>query len=362
MQSVVKHTRIAGICSAVPKDRVNFYDMPDVFPREELDRLVANTGISEIRVAPKKMIVSDMCRAAGEQLLDKLGRERSSIELLVFISQGPDVPLPATACLIQDHMGLPTDCAAFDINLGCSGYTYGLWIVSQLLASMNKGRALLMVGDKSTGGVRPGDRSTLSLFGDAGAVTAIERVEDENPVYYVGGTDGSGAVHLNLKAGGDRYPIPVIQGRLPKKTYKQLLLNTKVHLTGAEVFGFTIRVVPKLIEQVLEQSGVKKEEIDYFVFHQANKFILAHLAKKAKIPEGKAILNLQKWGNTSSASIPLAICDMLGDELKTKSLKLCLAGFGVGWSWAAAVLTLGPLKVAEVYEIPEDFECGSDPL
>jgi 3-oxoacyl-[acyl-carrier-protein] synthase-3 len=362
MKAIVKNTRIAGICTAVPKDKINFFDSPDMFPPDEIARLFANTGIGEIRVAPDKMIVSDMCTAAAEHLLKKLGWEKSSIELIVLITQGPDVPLPATACLIQNRMGLPTTCAAFDVNLGCSGYVYGLWMVSQLLASMQAGRALLMVGDKSTGGVKPGDRATVSLFGDAGAVTAIERCEDENPVYYVAGTDGKGAAHLNLTAGRDRYPIPIIETALPKDDYERWMNASKIHLVGAEVFGFTIRVVPGLIRDTLALAGVEMDQVDNFVFHQANKFILEHLGRKMKLPEGRSLLDLEKWGNTSSASIPLTICTKLGETLKTQSKKLCVAGFGVGWSWAAAVLDVGPIPFAEIYEIPDDFPCGSDPL
>lgn len=361
MQAIVRNTRIAGICTAVPRERINFFDSPDLFPREEVERLFANTGIAEIRIAPDKMIVSDMCAAAAERLMEKLGWERSSIDLLVLITQGPDVPLPATACLIQNRLGLPTSCAAFDVNLGCSGYVYGLWMVSQMLASMKKGRALLLVGDKSTGGVRPGDRSTLSLFGDAGAATAIELCDDENPAYYTAGTDGSGAVYLNLKAGRDRYPIPVTQTGSAPEEYERLMRETKIHLSGGEVFAFTLRVVPKLIKETLNLAGVDEEKIDHYVFHQANKFILTHLAKKMKLPEGRSLLDLEKWGNTSSASIPLTICSKLSESLQSQSKKICMAGFGVGWSWAACVLDLGPLY-AEVYDIPDDYPCGSDPL
>lgn len=361
MQAIVKNTRIAGICTAVPRNKMNFFDSPDIFPPDEIERLFANTGIAEIRIAPPKMIVSDMCCAAAERLMEKLNWERSSIDLIVLITQGPDVPLPATACLIQNRLGLPQTCAAFDVNLGCSGYVYGLWMVSQMLASMNKGRALLLVGDKSTGGVRPGDRSTISLFGDAGAVTAIENDAAENPAYYIAGTDGKGAVHLNLKAGRDRYPIPVTNTGSPPDEYERLMRETKIHLSGGEVFAFTLRVVPGLIRDILALAGKDKDNIDYYVFHQANKFILGHLAKKMKLPEGKSLLDLEKWGNTSSASIPLTICSLLADKLKTETKKVCMAGFGVGWSWAANVMDLGPLY-AEVYEIPDDYPCGSDPL
>jgi 3-oxoacyl-[acyl-carrier-protein] synthase-3 len=362
MHSVVTNTRIAGIVTAVPRHKVNFFESPDLFSREEAERLFPNTGIAEIRMAPPHMFVSDMCCAGAEHLLEKLGWERSSIELIIFITQGPDVPLPATACLIQNRLGLPHECAAFDINLGCSGYVYGLWIAAQLLSSMNKGRALLMVGDKSTGGVRPGDRATVSLFGDGAAVTAIERTEEKNPMYVVAGTDGRGGVHLNVKAGGDRWPIPIQPKALSRDDFNWWMRASKVDLNGGEVFAFTLRVVPKLINEVLALAGKQKEDIDYYAFHQANKFILEHLGKKMKLPEGRAPLNLEKWGNTSSASVPLVICDKLGDILKKERKTLCMAGFGVGWSWSAAVMDVGPIPVADIYEIPDNYPCGSYPL
>ena len=201
MRTIVKNTRIAGICTGVPSQKFNLFERLD-YPKEEMDRIYANTGISEIRVAPPGMIVSDMCTAAAERLLAKLGWDKSTIDVLVFITQGPDFALPATACLLQDRLGLSTKCAAFDVNLGCSGYTYGLWMVSQFLSGIKGGRGLLLVGDRPTGGVDPEDRSTLVLFGDAGAATALEYTEDENTTYYIAGSDGSGGAHLNLKYGG----------------------------------------------------------------------------------------------------------------------------------------------------------------
>jgi 3-oxoacyl-[acyl-carrier-protein] synthase-3 len=361
VQAVVKHTRIAGICTAVPKKKVNFFESSTLFSPQEMDRVYENTGIREIRSAPPGMVVSDMCTAAAERLMERLGWERSSIELIVLITQSPDVPLPATACLMQRRLKLPNECAAFDINLGCSGYVYGLWVVSQLLTSMNKGRALLMVGDKSTEGLHPDDTGTAALFGDAGAVTAIERCADENPVYYVGGSDGEGGAHLNLKAGQNRCQIPISLKPFTKEEYDQLMLNCKLHMNGPEVFGFTLRVVPKLIRETLALAGIEKEDVQYYVFHQANKFILEHLARKMKLPEGSAVLDLELWGNTSSASVPLAICDKLVGDIKDKPAKMCLAGFGVGWSWMACVLDIGPIPVAEIYEIPDDFYCDPFP-
>lgn len=356
MKSVVKHTRIAGICAAVPKNKLDLYDR---FPKKEMDRLMLNTGIREIRVAPKKMCVSDMCTAAAERVLKKLKWEKSSVGLLIFISQGADLPLPATACLIQNRMGLPLDCAAFDINLGCSGYVYGLWIVSQLLTTMNVDRALLLVGDKSANGASSKDRSTLSLFGDAGAATAIERSADENIVHYVGGTDGSGGAHLHVKCGGARYPIPLSRKGFSKERYDKLIRDTTIHLSGGEVFGFALRTIPTLINNVLAEAKLQKDQVDYYVFHQANKFILEHISKKLGLSREKVVIDLEKWGNTSSASIPLALCDMLGKKLKKEPKTFCLAGFGVGWSWMACTLKIGNLGVAEVYEIPEDFVCSS---
>ncbi|MEJ0062309.1 MAG: ketoacyl-ACP synthase III [Alphaproteobacteria bacterium] len=362
MQSVIKNTRIAGVCTAVPSRKVNFFETAGMFAREEIERIYATTGIAEIRAAPANMLPSDMCAAAAERLMDQLGWERSSIDLLVFVTQGPDVPLPATACLLQHRLGLSTGCAAYDVNLGCSGYVYGMWMASQLLAGSKNGRALLLVGDRSTGGLRPGDRGTVSLFGDAGSATAIERTTEDNPIYMVTGTDGRGAVHLNVKVGAVRRTIPILNKPMLDEDYEVMKQNSKVHLNGGEVFAFTLRVVPKLIDETLALAGIGKEDVDYYVFHQANKFILEHLARKMKLPEGRSPIDLEKWGNTSSASIPLTLCNKLGGILGGEKKKICLAGFGVGWSWAAAVLDMGPLAVAEVYEIPDDYPCESAPL
>jgi 3-oxoacyl-[acyl-carrier-protein] synthase-3 len=341
--------------AAVPRQRSNFADEVPAEDRAEIEKVAALIGVDERRVAPDGITTADMCLAAAETLLAKLGWERDSIDALVYVTQGPDYLLPATACILQQRLGLPMSCAAFDLSLGCSGYVYGVWVASQLLAGSTSGRALVLVGDISTRHVLPGDRSTGPLFGDAGSATALERDPAAGPMYIVSGTDGGGARHISIKAGRERNPLLHALKRDPAEN-ESLFADGHLHLNGPEVFSFTLRTVPKLLAETLEHAGMTIDDIDMCVMHQANHFILEHLRKKTKVPAEKFLVDMREFGNTSSASIPLAICHSMGDTLAAKAQRMMLVGFGVGWSWAALVTDIGPIPRPGVTELGEHVE------
>nr|WP_282189073.1 ketoacyl-ACP synthase III [Azospirillum sp. SYSU D00513] len=256
---------------------------------------------------------------------------------------------------MQRRLGLPTSCAAFDVPLGCSGYVYGLWMAGRLLGGSDARRALVLCGDNATRHLHPEDRATLPLFGDAGSATALEVDADAPPIPVVLGTDGAGAKHIFVKAGGKRdCLIPTGQPRSPEEE-ERLMLDSRLKLNGAEVFAFTLKAVPPLLRTTMEHAGVTMDELDHVVLHQANKFMLDHLRKRVQIPEDKFVVDMHHFGNTSSASIPLAICHQLSGPLAGRSSKLLMAGFGVGWSWGAMVADIGPIPAPAVEEIPGDF-------
>ncbi len=355
MQATVKGIRIAGMQAAVPTPRHSFVETPEHMTPEEAQKLFTSIGVHSRRVAPPRLLASDLCVAAAESLLNDLGWNRDSVEVLVLVTQGPDYLLPASACLIQKRLGLPTSCAAFDVNLGCSGFVYGSWIVSQLLSGSTGKRALLLCGDVSTRLLHPDDKATRPLFGDAGTATAFEKAPESSDMYVVLGTDGGGGRHISIKAGGLRHNLVPALLRTPEEN-ATLYKEAHTHLNGPEVFSFTLRAVPALMKEVLGYSGLGLDQLDTVVMHQANRFILEHLRKKTGIPAEKFVVDMHDFGNTSSASIPLAICNKLASQVAETRQRAAMVGFGVGWSWGALVAELGPIPRPRVIDVPDDVE------
>lgn len=359
VKAVVEGVRIAGMRAAVPAQRHSFLEDPAPFTLEEAEKLCASTGVRERRILPPHLCASDLCVAAAEGLLDQLGWDPASVDVLVFVSQDADYNLPATACVMQRRLGLSTSAACFDVNLGCSGFVYGTWIAARLLSGIlrepGRGRALVLCGDTSSRHLRPDDRSTLPLFGDAGTATALERVDEAGRMHVVVGTDGAGAAHIRIKAGGRRDTLVPPHAPHPPETAERLYRDARLHLNGAEVFGFTLKAVPPLVREALAFAETGIDGIEWCVLHQANKFMLDHLRKKTGFPEDRFLVDMAEFGNTSSASIPLAISHRLAPDLAENRRRMLLAGFGVGWSWGALVADIGPIPAPAVIEIPDDL-------
>jgi 3-oxoacyl-[acyl-carrier-protein] synthase-3 len=331
----IEGVALRGLRACVPKASRTLEDENIICEATERERLQRSIGVVSRHIAPPNVCTSDLCQHAAENLLADLGWKKDSIDVLILVTQSGDYVIPATACALQNRMGLAS-CLAFDINLGCSGYVYGLWTAASLLKSLQvKGRparALVLAGDVSTSKLMPGDRGTVPLFGDAGSATALEIEPNAGPWTGVFGTDGSGAKHILVEAGALRMPLLPPQTPLESSKQEALYKAARLHLNGIEVFNFTLQNVPPLIEELLNASGANRDAIDYFVMHQANQMMLKHLAKKSGIPESKSPIAMQRYGNTSSASIPLTIADQLAGNLD-RPLELVLLGFGVGWSW-----------------------------
>lgn len=354
----VSGVRWAGVVAAVPERVVTTADDELVFG-DEIHKISASTGVQQKHQVPLHGCASDLCFVAAENLLERLGWERDSIQVLIFISQTPDYVLPATACSLQQRLQLSKDCAAFDINLGCSGYPYGLWVASQLLKSLQgKQRALLLIGDTISRVACSVDRSTAPLFGDAGSATGLELDEHAAPMTFTLGTDGSGVSNLIVPAGGFRQPRSAQTSQVRLREDGNRRSDNDLHMNGAEVFAFTLREVPNLVKTTLAKSGRTMDDVDAVVFHQANQFMMSHLAKRLKVPAEKFVLALEKYGNTSCASVPVALCERWGNERGPHSLKLLLAGFGVGWSWAGAYVECKDLVLSPVLVVPDEVLLG----
>lgn len=325
-QARIQGIALRGIVSALPASTQDVTDLAQRFGAEQAERIAAATGIHRRHIARPDQCLSDLALPAARELLGGLGWPADSIDLLIVVTQTPDHPLPATACLLQNALGLGRHCAAFDMGLGCSGYIYGLWNAASLLAGIGRGRALLVAGDITSRTLDANDRSTAPLFGDAATVTALEYDPTAGTLVVDLGTDGAGAPYLIKQQGGQRHPD-----------------GPPLFMDGTQVFAFTLREVPKAITSTLAASGLTMADIDHVVLHQANEMMLKRLGQKIGASANQLVLALQDRGNTSSASIPLAISDALGVRLAAQPTYLLLSGFGVGWSWGTAVWQVGAL-------------------
>ena len=346
--------RIAGIAASVPEDIRTVEDEAALFGLEEMEKTAKSIGVRSRHIAPPHLCTSDLCHHAATKLLDELGWARDSVDGLIFVTQSPDYELPATACTLQSRLGLSERCAAFDVNMGCSGFVYGLWLGSQIVAGGGIKRLLLLAGDVSTRRLAPMDKSVKPLFGDAGTATAIEFSPDAAPMAFELGTDGSGFTSIIIPASGFRQPRSAETKRLSTGPDGIERSPENIYINGAEVFNFTIKRIPPLVEALMRNADKTREDYDFFVFHQANAFMLQHLAKRLKLPPEKFVLAMETVGNTSSASIPLAIVMSLREALAEQPRQMLLAGFGVGLSWAAASLTLDKPVIPELLILPNE--------
>lgn len=342
----------------VPQKVVDHTVAYEHFPKADVDRVIGNIGVKRHREAALGTTTSDLVIPAAGALLDRLGWARESVDGLLFISQTPDFLFPGTSHRIQHALGLPNACMSLDINLGCSGFTHGVIVARSLLASGVAKRILLCCGDVTTGTVRPGsadarehgDLGNALMFGDAGAVAAFDAEGEDQYRGASWGADGSGIGLINVPGGGFReFCSPaLLEPRLDEGGQPRRAVDLRIH--GAGIFNFTIRRVPPLIDAVLAASGWAREDVDAYVFHQANRFILEFLRKKVKIPAERVPLSIEDFGNTSSASVPLTMATQIPDLL-AKGGKVMILGFGSGLSWSGVALDLRDVVVLPLLEL-----------
>lgn len=345
------HVGIRGLAGCVPRNAINNLEYTDHFSAEEAKEVVEKTGIYERRFAPDGMTASDLCFHAATKLLDDLEINRSEIDLVIFISQTPDYRMPATSIILQDRLGLSMQTMAFDISLGCSAFVYGLSVVYSLMENSGLRKALLLDGETRSRVYSPKDRSTAFLFGDAGVAALIERNENYGSSYFSLNSDGSREELIKIKAGGYRYPSSS-ESFVEKVVDNHGNMRSEEHgyMNGPDVFNFAIREVPADIERLLSFSAKRIDEIDYYVFHQANAYMNGYLLKKLKLPPEKVPISISKFGNTSSVSIPLTITSELRGKLNGRK-QVMLCGFGVGMSWATGFLEFQDCYIPELIEI-----------
>ncbi|MDD2229560.1 MAG: ketoacyl-ACP synthase III [Candidatus Cloacimonetes bacterium] len=342
---------ITALAAAVPKQIFNNLTDNPHFQKEDVEAIVAKTGIYQRRVAPEGMCASDLCFQAAQQLIEENGIDKSEIDILIFVSQTPDYRMPATSIILQHRLGLPKSCAAFDVNLGCSGFVVGLNLAFSLAQQPAIRKVLLLNGETRTRVYSQKDRKTGFLFGDAGSACIVEKTGTDSKSYFLIDSDGEKSDYIKIDSGGYRHPSTCES--VQEKVYENGSVRTdeQGYMDGNGVFEFVIIEVPRQIKKLYKQTEQTKEEIDYFVFHQANKFMNEHLVKKMKLDPDKVPFCLDRYGNTSSVSIPLTIVSELKVPLSGASKRVLISGFGVGLSLGSAILDLEQVQVSKLLEV-----------
>jgi len=322
---------VKGIAAVVPTTQWAITEK-DFLSEAEFKLSTKTTGILNRRIIPSNKTISDLTVTAAKQLLQQINWKADEVDLLINVTQSPDYILPATSCVLQGRLNLRTDTMCFDVNLGCSGFVYGLQMIHQFLSFGPYKKALLFCGDKSSLMLRKENKASYFLFGDAGAITAVEKVNNPFSSFFELYTNGKKYESILIKEGATRSAANQVKYNT-EQTYGiyNLILN------GADVFSFSTGEVAKSIDHFINELNINKQASS-FIFHQANKLILETMRKKLGVSEENFYYSLEQFGNTSSASIPLTLV-VNKDKLKYKQSVL-LSGFGVGLSWGNALLNL----------------------
>lgn len=349
-----KNVRIAGLAAGVPKNIAsNLHPSEDDAVSKDYapEDFVKTTGVMERRVS-YELTTSDLCYAAAEKLIADLGWDKNEIDGIVFVSQTPDYILPATSCILQDRLGLSKECYTADVSLGCSGWVYGLSIVSSLVGSGSLKKALVMCGDARARS-KNSIRRRNPLFGSAGTVTALEYQEGAPSIQFHFGTDGSGFDAIITPDGGSRNPVTVDSFKYEdfegSETYR-----LQARMKGMDVFSFGITTAPKSVKKLGEHFGFNYLDADYFVFHQANMKMNDMIAKKLKLPKEKVPSSMYHFGNTNGGSIPVTIVTELKGEIEDKQTFFVCCGFGVGLSWGTVAFKTNNIVISNLVEVSDE--------
>ncbi len=335
-----KRAFIKAIASYLPAGKLTNEDLAAEFSDWDPDKIFQKTGIASRGVSGPDECASDLGIAAARRLFEQGECSPDEVDFLIFCTQSPDHFLPTTACIMQDRLGLRLDSGAIDFNQGCSGFVYGLALAGSLIEANSAKNVLLITADTYTKFINPRDRSVRTLFGDGAAATLVSSRESEEPAIgpFVFGTDGRGMNNLIVPAGGLRLRPGAETAVEREDEQGNRRSQADLYMNGPEIFNFTLQTVPLALEQLLQKTGLGIGDIDYFILHQANKFMLERLRAKMKIPPDKFCIDMEMSGNTVSSTIPIAFERAKMQGRVRKGDKLALIGFGVGYSWAACII------------------------
>lgn len=335
-----KRAKILDIAAFLPESILSNEQLAALYPEWPAEKIYAKTGIRTRHVAASGQTAADLAFEASLALFERGQVKPQEIDFIILCTQAPDYILPTTACVLQKRLGIPKHAGALDVNLGCSGFVYGLSLAKGLLETEAAKCVLLLTADTYSKYIHPLDKSVRTLFGDAAAATVL--VADDSGSSSIGpfvfGTDGSGAKNLIVEAGAFRHPKNAKSAAEHEDESGNIRSAENLYMNGAEVMAFSLMEVPRAADNLLKRAGCQKEDIDFFVLHQANKFMLEALRKKLKLPEEKMPVHVEYCGNTVSSTIPLTLFDMRKKGQLKPGVKLMLLGFGVGYSWAGCLV------------------------
>ena len=339
---MTKRAAIRAIKSFLPEGKLTNEQLAAEFGDWHAGQILSKTGVAVRGVAGANETASDLGVAAGERLFASGACAPEELDFLLFCTQSPDYFTPTSACVMQDRLGLKTSCGAIDFNQGCSGYVYGLALAKSLIEAGTASNVLLITADTYTKFINRRDRSIRTLFGDGAAATLVTSIDADSEMIgpLVLGTDGRGANEIIVPAGGLRCP-PTPETAIEKEDEAGNWRSAEnLYMNGADVFSFALRTVPPALDQLLAKSGLTLDQVDFFVLHQANKFILERLRGKMKIPPEKFWIDMENCGNTVSSTIPIALESALEQQRVKPGDRVALVGFGVGYSWGAAMIEI----------------------
>lgn len=306
------------------------------FPEWNAEKVAKKTGIKERHIAAEGETSADMAYMAASKLFERNSQLKKTVDFILFCTQTPDYRMPASACLLQRRLGLPTTIGAVDIDLGCSGFIYGLALAKGLVTGGIAHQVLFLTADTLTKHIHPRDKGNKSILGDAASATVISSEGIAKIGNFVLGTDGNGEEIINIKIGGTRQPLPINDEVIDDNGH--IKSSDYFYMDGPEVFNFTLDSVPPLLDECLQKNNLVKESVDKYILHQANGYILSTLRKLYGVPKDQFYIDMEHYGNTASSTIPLALKDALSCKFVRQGDRVMIAGFGVGFSYGACLL------------------------
>ena len=327
---------LKAISYYLPERVMTNEELVGLFPEWSVDKVAQKVGVNTRHIAATDETAGDMAEKAARRIFDEYGVSPKEIDFLLLCTQSPDYFLPSTACVLQDRLGIPTSAGAFDYNLGCSGCIYGLAVAKGLIAAGIAKNVLLLTAETYNKYLHPSDKSNRSIFGDGAAACLISTEGFAEIGEFVLGTDGSGANHLIVKTGGARRKEAT--GLSVEDDEGHIWYDDYLYMNGGAIFNFTLDAVPDMMTQILEKNNLAKDDIDYYVFHQANKFMLNTIRKVCVLPKDKFYVNLTETGNTVSSTILIGLKDCIDNKTIKSGGKVMISGFGVGLSWGGTIL------------------------
>ena len=327
---------IKAISYYFPERIVTNEELLKEFPEWSVDKVAAKVGVNYRHVAAGNETATDLAEKAARKLFQEYGISPNEIDFILLCTQSPDYFLPSSACILQDRLSIPTSAGAFDYNLGCSGCIYGLAVAKGLIAAGIAKNVLLLTAETYNKYLHPSDKSNRSIFGDGAAACLVSTDGFAEIGEFALGTDGSGANNLIVKTGGARQKLPT--GASATDDEGHTWYDDYLYMNGGAIFNFTLDAVPAMMLEILSKNKLQKEDVDYYVFHQANKFMLNTIRKVCVLPKDKFYVNLENTGNTVSSTVLIGLKDCIDKGTISSGMKVMCAGFGVGLSWGGVIL------------------------